>query len=145
MEQNTAHGVAVAVEYCDTCGREPICGGCAWAIWVQVGVRHHDVLWGNLTRAAAHAIARTARDAEARRREECCQCRGELNQEHHDPEQPLPIIPGRPVGWTTCPHCCMTLSTLESGARIPHHSCTSSGSSRTIAQSDRIVLEAGAR
>ena len=86
-----------------------------------------DFRWERLTAAAAASTTgpRTAATGEIRMGVQCCQCRGQLDQEHEAPEHPLPIIPGRPVGWMTCPHCRLSYGTLDNGARIQHHSCNS--------------------
>ena len=125
MEQNLTDGSAVANQYCGICGRQPLCGSCPHGMWWQVGFPMRDFRWERLTAAAAASTTgpRTAATGEVRIGVQCCQCRGQLDQEHEAPEHPLPIIPGRPVGWTTCPHYRSSYSTLEDGAIIRHHSC----------------------
>ena len=125
MEQNTGMGSAVSNQYCGICGRQPLCGSCSHGMWWQVGFPMRDFRWERLTAAAAASTTgpRTAATGEIRIGVQCCQCRGQLDQEHEAPEHPLPIIPGRPVGWMTCPHCRLSYGTLDNGARIQHHSC----------------------
>lgn len=70
------------------------------------------------------ASPQTAATPEIRRRVQCCQCRGQLGEEHGAPERPQPVAPGRPVGWTLCPSCHITYRTVDNVARSFHHHCT---------------------
>ena len=124
------NGLAVSTSsrdrwYCEICGRQPLCGSCAHGLWWQTRVPMQDIRWRQLTAAAAASTTgpRTAGAGEIRSAVRCCQCRGELDQEHNTPELPQPVVPGRPVGWTMCPHCQVSYSTLDNGARIQHYSC----------------------
>ena len=123
MEQNIDLRAAVATDYCDVCGRQPLCGSCAHGMWWQVGVPMRDFRWERLTAAAAASTTgrRTAATGEVRIAMRCCHCLGQLDTEHDTPELPHPIAPGRPIGWTTCPHCQLRYSTGNDGSITPHH------------------------
>lgn len=127
MEQKTALGSAASNQYFSVCERAPLCSACTHGLWRQVGFPMLDFRWGRLAAAAAASQTepRTAATGEVRLAAQCCHCRGELDQEHYAPEHPLPIIPGRPVGWITCARCRLTYSHGDNGARIQHHSCPS--------------------
>ena len=125
MEQNIDGRAAIATQYWSMCGRQPVCGSCAHGMWWQVGVPMHDDRWERLTAVAARTTTgrRTAATGDIRIAMCCCRCWGELDQEHINPELPLPVAPGRPIGWTTCPHCQLSYSTSHDGSRTIHHRC----------------------
>ena len=125
MEQNIDGRAAIATQYCSMCGRQPLCGSCAHGMWWQVGVPMHDDRWERLTAVAARTTTgrQTAATGEIRIAMCCSHCWGELDQEHINPELPLPVAPGRPIGWTTCPRCQLSYSTSRDGSRTIHHRC----------------------
>ena len=111
MEQNTASYSCGPNEYCTTCGREPLCGACTWPI--RLGdLRAEDERWTRLTQGR-----------ERRWEVECCRCRGVVDEEHQNPEQPLPIASHRPCGWLLCPWCTPTIRTLPNGSRLIEYWC----------------------
>ena len=87
MEQNIDLRAAIAIDYCDVCGRQPLCGSCAHGMWWQVGVPMRDFRWERLTAAAAASttVRRTAATGEVRIAMRCCHCLGQLDTEHDTP------------------------------------------------------------
>ena len=122
MEQNTASETSACTEYCVMCSGEPKCGSCAWSLGQT------DMRWHRLTTSANQRqgtlVERTVSGPEARDRVLCCHC---FEEEHLDPEQPLPIDRGRPAGWKTCSERRLYMRTLPNGARVIQHYCSHHG------------------